>query len=339
MQDRILGNTEIKISVIGMGCWAIGGWMWGGTEEKDSISAIHAALDVGINFFDTAPMYGYGRSEEILGRALVGRPRDQVVLATKCGLICSQEDWPEGKGEFHFYATENGAGNGARSDFRVYKYLRPESIREELESSLRRLKTDYVDLYQTHWQDHTSKIAETMETLLDLKREGKIRAIGVSNIQKSELDEYFACGQVDAIQERYSLLDREIEENGLMEYAKKTGMSLLPYSPLCQGLLTGRMKEDRSFPKTDQRSKKERFSPENIRKLNRQLANLRELCEKYHVSVAQLIIAWTFHKYEKINVLCGARTVEQVKENAAAGEVILSAEDVEEIENMVKMDI
>lgn len=336
MQYTTLGNTGIKTSVIGFGCWAIGGWMWGGADENEAIRAIHAAVDHGINIFDTAPIYGYGRSEEVLGKALAGRPREQILVATKCGLIWEKADWPTGKGEFHFYATQDGPGTGAATDYRIYKYLRPESIRNELEASLRRLRTDYVDLYQTHWQDDTSRISETMETLLALKKEGKIRAIGVSNVHCAHLDEYFACGEVDAMQEKYSLLDREIETDGLLDYAKKKGMSLLPYSPLCRGLLTGKMDPARKFADSDGRAGMKRFSPENIRDINEKLAKLDGLCRNYGLSVAQLVIAWTFHKYGKTHVLCGARTPEQILENVAAGDTVLAEADVQKIENVMK---
>ncbi|MCL2349417.1 MAG: aldo/keto reductase, partial [Planctomycetaceae bacterium] len=180
MQYRTLGTTEIKTSVVGLGAWAIGGWMWGGTEEKDAMRAIDAAIDHGINLIDTAPMYGYGRSEEIIGKT-IGSKREKVVLATKCGLRWDDKDWPEGEGVLHFYGDDKGVSSGKTGN-RVYKYLRPDSIRWEVEQSLKRLKTDHIDLLQTHWQDETTPIAVTMEMLLRLKDEGKIRAIGVSNV-------------------------------------------------------------------------------------------------------------------------------------------------------------
>ena len=332
MQYTTLGNTGIKTSVIGLGCWAIGGWMWGGADENDAIRTVHAAVDHGINLLDTAPIYGYGHSEEVLGKALAGRSREGILIATKCGLSWEKADWPAGKGEFHFYATQDGPGTGAATDYRVYKYLRPESIRKELEESLRRLRTDYVDLYQTHWQDGTSIISETMNTLLELKKEGKIRAIGVSNINCQQLDEYFACGNVDAMQEQFSLLDRRIETDGLLDYARRKGMSLLPYSPLCRGLLTGKLNPAQKFAESDGRCHNRRFSPENILHINRKLADLGDLCREYGLSVGQLIIAWTFHKYEKTHVICGARTPEQILENAQAGDVVLKAEDISRIE-------
>ena len=204
MLYRKLGSSGIEVSTVGLGAWAIGGWMWGGTEEGKSIAAIHAALDRGINLIDTAPAYGLGRSEEIVGQAIHGR-RDRVVLATKCGLV-----WDREEGQFFFHSDDKGATPGP-SKYKLFRNLRPDSIRAELERSLERLSTDYVDLYQTHWPDPTTPIAETVDVLLDLKGQGKIRAIGVSNANRQQLQAY---GRIDSDQERYSLLDRQIEENG-----------------------------------------------------------------------------------------------------------------------------
>lgn len=334
MRYRKIGNTEMRASVLAFGSWAAGGWMWGGTDEKKALEAIWTAFDHGINFIDTAPVYGFGRSEEIVGKAVREVSRDQVFIATKCGLVWDKKDWPSGKGDFHFYSTDEGYGTGEESDWRVYRYLRPESIRKEVEMSLQRLQTDYIDLLQTHWQDSTSKIEETMGTLLELKAEGKIRAIGVSNVQCDDLDQYFQKGEVEVIQERFSLLDRKIETNGLLEYARRKNMSLLPYSPMCRGLLTGKMSPERKFNPGDRRNYEERFSPENRARVNERLRRLLPLAEEYGLSIAQLILAWTFSKYEKTHVLCGARNQEQVLENVKAGDTVLSEESIFKIEKI-----
>lgn len=189
-------------------------------------------------------------------------------------------------------------------------------------------------MIQTHWQDPTSKISETMGTLLDLKAEGKVRAIGVSNVQVEELKQYETLGDVDVIQERYSLLDRQIETNGLLEHARERGISLLPYSPMCRGLLTGKMPPERKFNPGDRRQYEDRFSPENRAKVNAKLAKLAPLAEKHSLSIAQLVLAWTFSKYEKTHVLCGARNPEQVLENVKAGDVSLNAEEILAIEEI-----
>ncbi len=329
---RELGRSGIQTSVLGFGAWAIGGWLWGGAEESDSIRAIHAALHHGINLVDTAPMYGYGRSEEVVGKAIKGR-RDQVVLATKCGLRPSETDWPTGQGVLHFYGTDKGIAQDGKG-IRVYKYLRAESIRWETEQSLKRLGTDHIDLMQTHWQDETTPIAETMGTLLELKNEGKIRAIGVSNVTKSQLAEYLAVGQVDVVQQRYSLLDREVERDGILELCKKNGVSLLAYSPMRNGLLTGKIDPDRKFGEGDLRNGDPKFTPDNIRKVNAALSELTPIARKYDLTPGQLIIAWTFAKYEKMHVLCGARNAAQVEENVVPGDVVLTEEEIATIEHL-----
>lgn len=326
MQQRSLGSSGIQVSVVGLGAWAIGGWMWGGTDERKSIAAIQTSLDRGVNLIDTAAVYGYGRSEEIVGRAIQGR-REQVVLATKCGLI-----WDSEQGQFHFTADEKGASQEASAK-KIYKYLRPESIRDELEKSLRRLKTDYVDLYQTHWQDPTTPIDDTMDALLKLKEQGKIRAIGVSN---ANLEEIKAYGPIDSDQERYSILDRGIEESGQLEYCRQSGIAVLPYSPLANGLLTGKIRPNREFGEGDLRRTHPRFTPANVEKMNAALASLQPLAEKHSASLGQLVIAWTFHQPGITCVLCGARDEQQANENAAAGDIELSADELQSIEHAVK---
>lgn len=334
MQYRDLGTTTISTSVLGFGAWAIGGWMWGGAEENDAIRAVQTAVDQGMNLLDTAPMYGYGRSEELIGKAIQGR-RDRVVLATKCGLRWTDSDWPEGKGVLHFYGDEKGVDK-TQTRIRIYKYLRPESIRWEVEQSLTRLKTDYIDLLQTHWQDETTPIAETMGALLELKQAGKIRAIGVSNVSEAQLRQYLAVGPVDVVQERFSLLDREIERNGLLQLCKEKGISVLAYSPLCNGLLTGRLTPDRVFNEGDLRRGNPRFSPENIQKTNAMLKEFSSIGEKHGLTPGQSVIAWTASYYPKMHVLCGARNAAQVEENARAGSVTLTPDEIAEIDEIAK---
>jgi len=327
MHYRKLGTTNINASVMGFGAWAIGGWMWGGAEENDAIRAIDAALDCGINLVDTAPMYGYGRSEEIVGKAIAGK-REKVVLATKCGLRWDDKDWPEGEGILHFYGTKEGIASGAAGAMRIYKYLRPDSIRREVEQSLKRMKTDHIDLLQTHWQDESTPIEATMETLLKLKEEGVIRAIGVSNVTVEQLRQYLAVGPVDVAQESYSMINRAIEHNGILALCKEHGISLLAYSPMANGLLTGRLSPDRQFNEGDLRRGNPKFSPENIRRVNAMLNEFKPIAEKYGATPGQLVIAWTAGQYEKTHVLCGARNESQVAENAPAGDITLTDEEM-----------
>lgn len=320
MRYRELGKSGISASVVAFGAWAIGGWNWGGTEDDKGISAIHAALDHGINFIDTAPMYGMGHSEEVVGRALRGR-RDKVVLATKCGMVWDGTE----RGDFRFATDEHGV----REDgpIKVYKYLGADSIRKEVESSLKRLGTDYIDLYQTHWQDSTTPISETMGVLMDLKREGKIRAIGCSNASPAHMEAYAANGQLDVDQELYSMLDREHETDNL-PWCREHGTAFLAYSPLGQGLLTGAIGAERVFGPGDMRRTKPRFSVENRMRITSMLQQFNALTEKYACTTGQLVLAWTLEQPGCTHVLAGARDEAQILENLRGGEIILAPEDL-----------
>jgi len=316
MRYRQLGSSGINASVVAFGAWAVGGWMWGGVEERDAVKAIHAAIDAGINFIDTAPIYGFGRSEEVVGRAIADR-RDEVVLATKCGLV-----WDVEMGDFFFTSDQEVIRKDGGGDLKVHRYLGPESVRREVEASLKRLGTDHIDLYQTHWQESTTPIADTMEELIRLREEGKIRSIGVSNVSVAQLEEYRAAGAVDSDQEQYSMLFRK-HEDSLLPYCRENGLALLAYSPLAQGLLTGKVGPDRVFPEGDQRRDKPRFSVENRRKVAAMLEKFAPIAENHEITLAQLAIAWTLEQAGCTHALCGARTPEQAAENAAAGDVEL----------------
>lgn len=318
MQMRSIGQSNISASVIGLGTWNMGGWMWGGVEESDAISAIHASLDAGITLIDTAPAYGLGRSEAIVGKAIAGR-RDQIILATKCGLV-----WHTQQGT-HFFDEE---------DKPVYRFLGADSIRHEVEESLKRLGTDYIDLYQTHWQDATTPIEETMQTLLDLKQEGKIRAIGVSNLSTSEMDSYRSVGQLDSDQENYSMLDRDIEAD-LLPYTRRHDMAMLAYSPLALGLLTGKIGPDRQFDGDDQRIDNPRFSVENRQRVREMLEGFQPIARSRNLTIPQLVIAWTVAQPGITHVLVGARNAQQAIENAKTGTVKLSNEELETMNDVI----
>lgn len=327
MEFRSLGQSGIEASAVAFGAWAIGGWMWGGADDDDAVRAIHAALDAGINFVDTAPVYGFGRSEEVVGRVLRDR-RDEVVLATKCGLI-----WHEARGEFNFTSGEDSIHDG--DSISVYRCLAPDTIRYEVEQSLRRLGTDRIDLLQTHWQEPTTPIEDTMAALLDLKQEGKIRAIGCSNATTKQMDEYAAVGPLDSDQERFSMLDRRAEAENL-RYCEKNGLAFLAYSPIEQGLLTGKVGPDRVFAEGDHRKDSKRFSVENRRRVQALLAPFHDIAEGHNATLAQVAIAWTISQPGCSHALVGARTPQQARENAAAGNIALSEAELKTMDEAVR---
>lgn len=314
MLTRPIGASGIEASAIGLGTWAIGGWMWGGTDEAKSIAAIQTSIDEGVSLIDTAPAYGQGVAEDIVGKAIKGR-RDKVVLATKCGLV-----WHTQKGN-HFFDYD---------DKPVHRYLGKDSIIHEVEQSLKRLGTDYIDHYITHWQDPTTPIAETMEALEALKTQGKIRSVGASNTSADDISAYVAAGQLDAIQEEYSMVKRDIEGT-LLPVAMAAGVSALSYSSLALGLLSGKMGPDRKFEGDDQRKDNPRFSASNRLKIAALMEQIKPVADAHNATLAQTVIAWTIQQPGITFSLCGARTADQARENAAAGRLRLSDEDLNAI--------
>ncbi len=314
MLTREIGRSGIKASAIGLGTWAIGGWMWGGTDEARSIKAIQASIDAGVSLIDTAPAYGQGVAEEIVGKAIKGR-RGEVVLATKCGLV-----WHTQKGN-HFFDYDGKP---------VHRYLGKDAIVHEVEQSLQRLGTDYIDHYITHWQDPTTPIAETMETLETLKAQGKIRSIGASNTSPDDVKAYVAAGQLDAIQEEYSMVKRDIETT-LIPLCQENDISVLSYSSLALGLLTGKIGPERTFEGDDQRKDNPRFSIENRRKVAQLMEVIEPIAAAHGATRAQVVIAWTLQQPGITFSLCGARNPEQAAENARAGRLRLTAEEIDVI--------
>lgn len=323
---RPIGRSGIQASVAGLGTWAIGGWMWGGTDEQQSIAAIRASVDAGISLIDTAPAYGMGLAETIVGKAIAGQ-RDKVVLVSKCGLV-----WHVGEGTYFF--QQDGKP--------VHRFLGPSSIRHEVEESLRRLGTDYVDHYVTHWQDPTTPIADTLEALLRLKEEGKIRSIGASNVSKEDLAAYLATGALDAIQEEYSMVKRDIETS-FVPTCVANGVSILSYSSLALGLLSGKIGPDRVFASDDQRHGNPRFSLGNREKVARLMEVIRPIADQHLASVAQVVIAWTVAQPGITFSLCGARDPTQAIENAGAARMRLTDDELSTItagirEQLIELD-
>jgi methylglyoxal reductase len=299
MLTREIGGTGIKASAVGLGTWAIGGWMWGGTDDAAAEDAIRAGLDAGITLIDTAPAYGLGHA-------------DQVVLVTKCGLV-----WHAQRGPYFF----------DQGGLPVHRDLSPAAIRHEVEESLTRLKTDRIDLYITHWQDPTTPIAETVAVLKALQAEGKILGFAASNTTPDDLAAYLAAGGIAAVQEEYSMVERRIEVTHLPA-CREAGTSVMGYSVLALGLLSGRITADRVFSGDDQRRDSPRFSPENRARVDRLMQVIRPIAATHAASPAQVVIAWTLAQPGLTFALCGARNPEQARENARAGELRLTTPEV-----------
>lgn len=317
MDYKYLGLSEVKASVVTFGAWAIGGWMWGGADRNDALEAIKAAYDNGVTSIDTAPAYGQGLSEIIVGDAIQDIPRDKVQVLTKFGLR-----WDTKKGSFYFSSKNN---NGV--DIDMYRLATKESIIKECEDSLRRLRTDYIDLYQIHWPDTTTPIAETMEALQRLQEQGKIKAAGVCNYSVEQMQEAEKTITLTSNQVPYSMLRRDIESD-IVPYAIQHQKSIIAYSPLQRGLLTGKIKPGHLFNEGDNRKDSYFYSEENIKRVNQFLDKLKPLAASKNATLSQLVIAWTLCQPGITIALVGARDTRQAIENARASEIKLTREEV-----------
>ena len=322
MNYRPLGGSGLSASVVGLGAWVLGGGaIWGQeTDDNESIYAIQAALDLGMNLLDTAPAYGFGRSETVVGKAIKGR-RDRALVATKCGLW-----WEDARGSF--FTEFDGQ--------KLYRSLRPDTIQIEVENSLRRLATDHIDLYQTHWPsappEHTP-IADTVSCLLKLREQGKIRWFGVSNVSLDELKSNVQAGPVVSDQFRYSMLHREAEKD-ILPYCAEQHLATLTYMSLEQGLLTGKIGMDRGFKPTEFRSNaywNDWLIPVNRARVLNLLGSWTDLTDQYRCTLSQLVIAWTAAQPGVTHVLAGGRNLAQITENAKAGGLTLEAADLARI--------
>lgn len=284
MEHIKIEGLPVAASRIALGTWAIGGWMWGGSDEKEAIGAIRHALDLGINLIDTAPVYGFGHSEDIVGRALQGR-RDQALIATKTGI-----DW---------------------SGDRPRRNSTPDRLRQELEDSLRRLDTDVIDIYQVHWPDEATPFEETARTLEGFRRDGKIRAIGVSNFSPAQMELFAKEAQIATVQPPYNLFERGIEKD-VLPYAKKHDIVVLAYGALCRGLLAGRIKADTTFEGDDLRNRDPKFQPDRRGQYLAAVDKLSSLAqERFGKSVLSLAVRWILDWGDTI-ALWGARRPSQL---------------------------
>jgi aryl-alcohol dehydrogenase-like predicted oxidoreductase len=317
METRKLGSSDVEATVITFGAWAIGGWMWGGADRKDAVEAIKASLDHGVTSIDTAPAYGQGLSEELCGEAIRGYDRTKIQLLTKYGL-----SWDTTKGEF-FFKSRDASGN----ELMIHKLASKESIMKECENSLKRLGTDYIDLYQIHWPDSTTPVSETMEAMQRLIEQGKIKAAGVCNYSQELMKEAEKTIQLTSNQVPFSMVNRGIEKD-VVPYARKNNIAIIAYSPLQRGLLTGKIKPGHRFSEGDTREGNVFYSDENIRRVNAFLEKLKPLAKQKNSTIGQLVISWTIEQPGITIALVGARNAAQAIENANAGDIRLTTEEL-----------
>lgn len=315
MELRQLGKSSVKVTPITFGAWAIGGWMWGGTNERDSMEAIRASIENGITAIDTAPMYGMGYSEELVGKAIKGM-RNKVVIATKCGLRWDTNEgsnpWPQ--------KDKNG------KDIVIYTNAKPQSIMYECEQSLKRLQTDVIDLYQIHWPDTSTPFEESWKAMQTLKEQGKVRAIGVCNYSKEMLQQIHNIYPVDSEQPPYSVIRRDIEDQ-ILPFCKKESIGVIVYSPLERGLLTGKISADYNFPEGDHRKNSTTFAPHIRQSVLEAIKKIDPILSKYKITPSQLIINWTANEPGITAALVGARNRKQAEENAKALQFKLTPEE------------
>ncbi|MDZ8189148.1 MAG: aldo/keto reductase [Nostoc sp. ChiSLP02] len=315
MQTKQLGNSELHITPIGFGAWAIGGgdWTygWGAQDDQDSIAAINRALDLGVNWIDTAAVYGLGHSEEVVANALKGRS-DRPYIFTKCSLI-----W-----------DENGKiGNSLKAD----------SIRREVEASLRRLNIETIDLYQIHWPNPNSEIEEGWTTLAKLKDEGKVRYIGVSNFNVEQLQRAQKIAPVTSLQPPYSLVKRDVEKE-ILPFCKENNIGVIVYSPMQSGLLTGKMTPERvaNFPDDDWRKTSSEFQEPRLSRNLKLVEVLQKVGEQHGRSPGEVAIAWTLNNPAVTAAIVGGRNPQQVEGIIGAGEFRLNQQELDEIEAFIK---
>jgi len=308
MEYRRLGKTDLLVSEIGFGGWPMGKLFWGeDIKDEETIAAVHRALDLGINFFDTAAIYGEGHGERVLAKAL-GPHRQAVLVATKCG----RKRAPDGT---------------------LYNDSSPESIRQECEQSLRNLQTDYIDLYQVHWPDEKTPFEDTMATLMALRDEGKIRYIGCSNFTVPMMERMMRAGELISLQPPYSLLRRDIEKD-ILPFCRQHNLAVICYSPLQRGLLTGKYRPGATFPESDSRSRDPLFQGEKLAKIAAAVDKMAQIAASYGRTPAQMAVAWILNQPGVTMALWGAKRPAQIEECAGASGWKLSATEWQQIADL-----
>lgn len=314
MEKIQFGRTDLNVSRVVLGTWVAGGWAWGGAEDRDSIAAILRALELGINFIDTAPVYGFGKSEQIVGEALKqwGKYGD-VVVATKCCL-----DWDE---------KEN-----------IRRNATPERIAYEVEQSLARLGVERIDLYQIHWPDPQVPFEASMEAMLRLQETGKIRYIGLSNFNKEQIESCLNAGPVHSLQPPYNLFERGADAE-LLPFCREKEIATLVYGGLCRGLLTGKFTGEEKFPRGDLRRGDPKFKPDRFKQYVKAVESLKKIAAKYGKAPGQFALRWALQQPGVTSVIAGARTARQVEENVGISGWQIDPEDLAKVEDVLARHI
>lgn len=316
-----VGKIAEEISAIGIGCWNFGG-DWDSSDENTSISIVHAAIDAGINLFDVAPVYGWHRAERILGKALKGGKREKVLIASKCGLVWNDK-----------HETKNDLSRA--------------NILREIDESLERLQTDYIDIYQLHWPDHNTSIEETVSALAEIKKAGKIRYIGLSNFSQNYVETFMSMIEINAQQGLYNMLERNTNsyhnipleyktEKEMLPMVKEHGQAFLPYSPLFQGLLAGKFILGKNFSERDIRNENPKLSGETFRTYYNATLELKKIADKIGKPMNQLAINWLRQKSEVTSIIGGASSISQLEKNIQAITWDILDETMSEIEEVIK---
>ena len=307
------GKTDLLVSPLVLGTWVTGGWAWGGADEKEALAAVMRALELGINFIDTAPVYGFGKSEEIVGRAIKECGREKVVVATKCGL-----EWDEKE--------------------RIRRNSSPGRILQEVDDSLKRIGVDCIDLYQIHWPDPAVAFEDSMKTMFKIREQGKIRHIGVSNFSRSQIERIMRLGEVYSLQPSYNMFEREAEKE-LLPFCLENEIAVLGYGGLCRGLLTGKFKGDERFPRGDLRRTDPKFKPDRFKIYVKAVDAIKPIAASYGKSPAQFALRWALHQPGVTCVIAGARTARQAEDNAGALGWTIKPEELRKVDKILAAKI